>query len=110
MIEKELWRIRGEIERIEAQLKSLERMAIYSSISIWIRVPETEPSPYPKIDFTPVLSTAATALIYIAHGLIFLVMAGSPLGLIAYGDYIIYRRVFGKRPQPSPQNISLRQP
>jgi hypothetical protein len=40
MIEKELWRIRGEIERIEAQLKSLERMATYSSISIWIRVPE----------------------------------------------------------------------
>jgi hypothetical protein len=110
MIEKELWRIRGEIERIEAQLKSLERMATYSSISIWIRVPEAEPSPYPKIDFTPVLSTVATALIYIAYGLIFLVMAGSPLGLISYGGYIIYRRVFGKRPQPSPQNISLRQP
>ena len=98
MIEKELWRIRGEIERIEAQLKSLERMAIYSSISIWIRVPEAEPSPYPKIDFTPVLSTAATALIYIVYG------------LISYGGYIIYRRVFGKRPQSSPQNISLRQP
>jgi len=110
MIEKELWRIRGEIERIEAQLKSLERMAIYSSISIWIRVPEAEPSPYPKIDFTPVLSTVATALIYIAYGLIFLVMVGSPLGLIAYGGYIIYRRVFGKRPQSSPQNISPRQP
>ena len=110
MIEKELWRIRGEIERIEAQLKSLERIATYSSISIWIRVPEAEPSPYPKIDFTPVLSTAATALIYIAYGLIFLVMAGSPLGLIAYGGYIIYRRVFGKRPQSSPQNISPRQP
>jgi hypothetical protein len=111
MIEKELWRVRGEIERIEAQLRNLERMVAYSSISIWIRMPEEpEPSPYPTIDFTPVLAAATTALIHIAYGLVFLIIVGSPLGLMAYGGYIIYRRISGRRPQPSPQNISPKQP
>jgi hypothetical protein len=110
MIEKELWRVRGEIERIEAQLKNLERMVAYSSISIWIRMPEEpEPSPYPMMDFTPVLAAAVTALIHIAYGLVFLIIVGSPLGLMAYGGYLIYRRISGRRSQASPQNISPRQ-
>ncbi len=100
MIEKELWRIRGEIERVEAQLKNLERMTSYSTISIWIRTPEEpapEPSPYPKVDFTPVLVAAIAALIYVAYGLVFLIIVGAPLSLIAYGVYIIYRRISGRK-------------
>ena len=100
MIEKELWRVRGEIERIEAQLKNLERMISYSTISIWIKAPEKpkpKPSPYPEIDFTPVLVAAVTALIYIAYGLIFLIIVGIPIGSIAYAGYVIYRRAVRKR-------------
>ena len=100
MIEKELWRVRGEIERIEAQLKNLERMTAYSTISIWIKAPEKpkpKPSPYPEIDFTPVLVAAVTALIYIAYGLVFLAIVGIPVGLIAYAGYAIYRKTVKKR-------------
>ena len=100
MIEKELWRVRGEIERIEAQLKNLERMVTYSTISIWIKAPEKPkppPSPYPEIDFTPVIVAAVTALIYIAYGLVFLVIVGTPLAALAYLGYRVYRRAFRKK-------------
>ncbi len=100
MIEKELWRVRGEIERVEAQLKNLERMISYSAISIWIKTPEEpkpKPSPYPVIDFTPVVVAAVTALIYVAYGLVFLIIVGVPVGAIAYGGYLIYRRIVGKK-------------
>ncbi len=100
MIEKELWRVGGEIERIEAQLKNLERMTAYSTISIWIKAPEKpkpKPSPYPEIDFTPVLVAAVTALIYIAYGLAFLVVVGIPVGLIAYAGYAVYRKAVKRR-------------
>lgn len=95
MVERELWRIRGEIERLEAQTKNLERMVQYSSISITVAKPSepTSPKPpYPEIDFTPILVAALTALIYIAYGLVFLIIVGIPLGAIAYAGYIIYRR------------------
>ena len=100
MIEKELWRVRGEIERIEAQLKNLERMVTYSTISIWIKAPEKPkppPSPYPEIDFTPVIAAAITALIYIAYGLVFLIIVGTPLAALAYLGYRVYRRAFRKK-------------
>ena len=100
MIEKELWRVRGEIERIEAQLKNLERMVTYSTISIWIKAPEKPkppPSPYPEIDFTPIIAAAITALIYIAYGLVFLIIVGTPLAALAYLGYRVYRRAFRKK-------------
>jgi len=95
MLEKELWRVRGEIERIEAQLKNLERMTSYSTISIWIRMPEEPkpaPSPWPKIDLTPILVLAVTTLIYIAYGLVFLAIVGAPIAVIAYLAYRAYKR------------------
>ena len=100
MLEKELWRVRGEIERIEAQLKNLERMATYSTISIWIKAPEKPrppPSPYPEIDFTPVVAAAVAALIYIAYGLVFLILVGTPLAALAYLGYWAYRRAFKRK-------------
>ncbi|RLG07596.1 MAG: hypothetical protein DRN65_03195 [Thaumarchaeota archaeon] len=100
MVEKELWRIRGEIERLEAQMKNLERMVQYSSISITITKPSKPappPSPYPEIDFTPVLVAALTALIYIAYGLVFLIIVGIPLGAIAYVGYLAYRKIFRRK-------------
>ena len=100
MLEKELWRVRGEIERIEAQLKNLERMATYSTISIWIKAPEKPrppPSPYPEIDFTPVIAAAVAALIYIAYGLVFLILVGTPLAALAYLGYWAYRRAFKRK-------------
>jgi len=100
MVEKELWRIRGEIERLEAQIKNLERMVQYSSISITITRPSEPtppPSPYPEIDFTPVLVAALTALIHIAYGLVFLIIVGIPLGVIAYAGYLLYKKVVGRK-------------
>ncbi|MCX8187982.1 MAG: DUF4349 domain-containing protein [Nitrososphaeria archaeon] len=100
MVEKELWRIREEIERLEAQMKNLERMVQYSSISITVTRPSPPtppPSPYPEIDFTPVLVAALTALIYIAYGLVFLIIIGIPLGAIAYAGYILYEKVARRR-------------
>jgi len=100
MIEKELWRVRGEIERLEAQLRNLDRMIQYSSISITIKSPEKPrppPSPYPELDLTPVLAIAAMALIYILYGLIFLAIVGGPIAILAYIGYRIYRKLAKRR-------------
>ena len=96
MIEKELWRVRGEIERIEAQLKNLQRIVEYSSITISIKSPhepKPPPSPYPEFDLTPVLVVAVTALLYILYGLVFLLIVGVPLAAITFAVYLVYRRI-----------------
>ena len=99
MIEKELWRVRGEIERLEAQLKNLKRIVEYSSITVSIKTPQKPkppPSPYPELDLTPALVAAATALLYILYGLIFIAIVGAPLALIAYAGYLVYKRASKK--------------
>lgn len=94
-VERELWRIRGEIERIQGQLKYLERRVEYSTIMVYVTQPGKpgpRPSPYPSFDITPVLATAITAIYYIVYGLIFLVIAGTPVAVLAYVGYRVYRR------------------
>lgn len=96
MIERELWRVRGEIERIEGQLKYLERRVEYSTISVSIVQPPEEPKPkpieLPEFNVMPVLIAALTAIYYIAYGLIFLIIVGTPLAVIGYIGFKLYRK------------------
>jgi len=101
MIERELWRIRGEIERIEGQLKYLERRVEYSTISVSIVQPPKEPEPkpieLPEFNVMPVLIAALTAIYYIAYGLIFLIIVGTPLAAIGYAGFKLYRKFAPKK-------------
>ena len=95
-VERELWRIRGEIERIQGQLKYLERRVEYSTIMVYVTQPgkpRPGPSPYPSFDITPALAAAITAIYYIVYGLIFLVIAGTPVAVLVYAGYRVYRRL-----------------
>ncbi|MCD6261219.1 MAG: DUF4349 domain-containing protein [Thaumarchaeota archaeon] len=99
IIERELWRIRGEIERIQGQLKYLQRRVEYSTIVVYVTQPgkpRPRPSPYPSFDITPVLAAAITAIYYIVYGLIFLAIAGTPVAVLAYVGYRVYRRFIAR--------------
>jgi len=99
IIERELWRIRGEIERIEGQLKYLQRRVEYSTIMVHVTQPgkpRPRPSPYPSFDITPVLAAAIAAIYYIVYGLTFLAIAGTPVAVLAYVGYRVYRRFIAR--------------
>jgi len=100
MIERELWRIRGEIEKIEGQMRYLERRVEYSSISIVVKQPPTPPLPPqpPTPDFLRVFYGALAALYVVVSGLVYLVVAGSPIAAIAYASYTAYKRI--RKPSP----------
>ena len=99
IIERELWRIRGEIERIEGQLKYLQRRVEYSTIMVHVTQPgkpRPRPSPYPSFNITPVLAAAIAAIYYIVYGLTFLAIAGTPVAVLAYVGYRVYRRFMAR--------------
>ena len=99
IVERELWRIRGEIERIQGQLKYLQRRVEYSTIMVHVTQPgkpRPRPSPYPSFDITPTLAAAIAAIYYIVYGLTFLVIAGTPVAVLAYVGYRFYRRFAAK--------------
>jgi len=99
IVERELWRIRGEIERIQGQLKYLQRRVEYSTIMVHVAQPgkpKPRPSPYPSFDITPTLAAAVTAIYYIVYGLTFLAIAGTPVAVLAYIGYRVYRRFMAR--------------
>ena len=99
IIERELWRIRGEIERIQGQLKYLQRRVEYSTIMVHVTQPgkpRLRPSPYPSFNITPVLAAAIAAIYYIVYGLTFLAIAGTPVAVLAYVGYRVYRRFMAR--------------
>jgi len=99
IIERELWRIRGEIERIQGQLKYLQRRVEYSTIMVHVTQPgkpRPRPSPYPSFNITPVLAAAIAAIYYIVYGLTFLAIAGTPVAVLAYVGYRVYRRFMAR--------------
>ena len=99
IVERELWRIRGEIERIQGRLKYLQRRVEYSTIMVHVAQPgkpKPRPSPYPSFDITPTLAAAVTAIYYIVYGLTFLAIAGTPVAVLAYIGYRVYRRFMAR--------------
>jgi hypothetical protein len=96
-VERELERVRGDIESLQGQVNYLERNEEMSLISIDL----TEPPPpftVPGMDWKETFETALTGLFVIVRGLIILAVALLPIVMIGTAVFYVYRREKRKAP------------
>jgi len=89
-IEKELERVRGEIESLQGQINYLERNVEMSIISIKLTKPKPSFKP-PSMNWGEVLETALTGLFTVLKGLIILAISIIPIAIIGIVAYKIYK-------------------
>jgi len=89
-IEKELERVRGEIESLQGQINYLERNVEMSIISINLTKPKPSFKP-PSMNLGEVLETALTGLFTVLKGLIILAISIIPIAIIGVIVYHIYK-------------------
>jgi hypothetical protein len=90
-VERELERVRGDIESLQGQINYIERNEEMSLISIDL----TEPLPpftVPGMDWKETFETALTGLFVVVRGLIILFVSALPIAVIGVGVYFVYRR------------------
>jgi hypothetical protein len=90
-VERELERVRGDIESLQGQVNYIERNEEMSLISIDL----TEPPPpftVPGMDWKETFETALTGLFVVVRGLIILLVSLLPIAVIGVGAYYAYRR------------------
>ncbi len=90
-IERELGRIREQIERYTGQLNYLERRVEYSTINVTL----SEPSPpqlLPEADWGDTLKTGLWGLLIVSQGLIVLGLTIIPLAVVGVPIYYVYMR------------------
>ena len=92
MVERELSGIRNQIERIQGQLSFLENRVEFSTLTVFMS--ERSPKPLlPEVDFLESLRIGIQVLIIVIQGLIVLIFALLPIGVIAWiGKYLYQRR------------------
>jgi len=89
-IEKELERVRGEIESLQGQINYLERNVEMSIISINLTKPKPSFKP-PSMNWGEVLEAALTGLFTVLKGLIILAISIIPIAIIGIIGYHIYK-------------------
>jgi hypothetical protein len=94
-IEKELSRIREQIEYYTGQLKYLESRIDYSTITIELSEPRP-PAPLPEVDWDATIKTGIKYLLNIIQGLIILIFIIIPFIIIGIPTYYIYRKKIKK--------------
>ncbi len=95
-IEKELERVRGEIESLQGQINYLERSVEMSIISISLTKPKPSFKP-PSMKWGEVLEAALTGLFTVVKGLIILAISIIPIAAIAIPIYHIYKKKSSKK-------------
>jgi len=90
-IEKELSRIREQIEYYTGQLKYLESRIDYSTITIELSEP-CPPAPLPEVDWDATIKTGIKYLLNIIQGLIILIFIIIPFIIIGIPTYYIYKK------------------
>lgn len=96
-VEKELWRIREEIERLTGQMLYLERMVRLATITVLLD--EKAPRPWveiPGVDWSAPIEMGLWAMATIVQGLIIFVTALIPFAVIGVPIYYVYRRRKGR--------------
>lgn len=93
-VEKELSRIRSEIESLEGRLRYLEHHVEMATITVELEEEKpTRPIPImPEIDWREVLARSMSAMVRVATGLIVIAFALVPLAVVATPAYILLRR------------------
>ena len=93
-VEDYLRRIRVDIERIEAQLKNLERSISYSTIRVAIEAPPKRIKPivtFPQFDPLPAIASGLRCMYNVVYGLIVLFLSLLPLGPLALVAFLAYK-------------------
>jgi len=90
-VERELERVRGEIESLQGQINYLERNVAMSVITVGLKEPLPPFTP-PGMDWGETFETALRASFAVVRGLIILVVSLLPLVVIGVPVYYVYRR------------------
>jgi hypothetical protein len=90
-VERELTRIRGEIESLQGQINYLERNVEMSSVVVNIIEPPPPFTP-PGVDWGLTFETALMGFFGVIRGLIILIVTLLPLVIIGVPIYYLYRR------------------
>ena len=90
-VERELERVRGEIERFQGQINYLERSVAMSVIAVTLIEP---PPPFTPsgVDWGETLETAISGFSAVLRGLIILTVSLLPIAIIAVLVYYVYKR------------------
>ena len=99
-VEDYLRNIRVEIERIEAQLKYLERRVEYSTIRVEIESPPKQVKPmvvFPSFNPLPAVAAGLAAMYSVIYLLITVIIAILPLIAIGIPIYILYKKRSSKK-------------
>ena len=90
-VERELGRIRGEIESLQGQINYLERSVAMSVITVSLKEPPPPFTP-PGMDWGETFETALGGFFAVIRGLIILLVSLLPLVVIGVPVYYVYRR------------------
>mgnify|MGYP001042930922 CR=1 FL=1 len=90
-VERELERVRGEIESLQGQINYLERNVAMSVISVYLSKPPPPFTP-PGMNWNETVETALIVLFAVIRGLVILVISTLPLAIIGIVVYYVYRR------------------
>jgi hypothetical protein len=90
-VEKELERVRGDIESLQGQVNYIERNEELSSISIDLAKPP-HPFTVPGMDWKETFETALIGLFVVVRGLIILMVSLLPVAVIGIAIFYVYRR------------------
>lgn len=90
-VERELERVRGEIESLQGQVNYLERSVAMSVITVSLKEPPPPFTP-PGMDWGETLESALRGFFAVVRGLIILVVSLLPLIAIGFFAYYVYRR------------------
>jgi len=99
-IERELSRIREQIEVYTGQLTYLERRVEYATITVALSEP-SPPAPLPEVDWDATVKTGLWGLFVIVQGLIVLAFVVIPPVVVGVPIYYVYRRRRQKRAGPA---------
>lgn len=100
-VERELERVRGEIESLQGQVNYIERNVAMSLISAGLTTPPPPFTP-PGMDWKETFETALTGLFVVVRGLIILAVALLPIAVIGLPVYYVYRRRERKKAPQKP--------
>jgi hypothetical protein len=90
-VERELTRVRGEIESLQGQINYLERNVEMSSVVVNLIEPPPPFTP-PGVDWGLTFETALMGFFGVIRGLIILIVTLLPLAIIGVPIYYLYRR------------------
>lgn len=99
-VERELWRIREEIERLKGQMLYLERMVKLATINVLLE--EEAPKPWvevPEVNWGAPIELGLWCVALIVQGLIAIAIAAIPVAVIGTPAYGFYRRRKAHRDQ-----------